>query len=212
MGGLQAWPCPEAWAPVVAPSPSSTPGAFRPAVHREPRWHQEEEEGHVFICSRHTLALSNYWAPGLGWALQRQDPEGLGRSRHVKSVPQETWQRRANLPREDALEETGRAKLTQSRHGELAAGGARRCVLLAQAPVYNLSELPTFTKQEDSHRRLAIRPLVNSADLAGRVLCLPLAALAGAGRRRPVDEARTVGFTAAPALSGLNPSAGRYFG
>lgn len=126
VSGLQAGPCPG------AASPPSTPSAPGPAVPRELRWHQEEEEGHVFICSRHTLALSNYWAPGLRRALRRQDPEGLGRSRRVKSVPPETWERRASLARDEAVEETGRAKLTQSRRGELAAGGARRCVLLAR--------------------------------------------------------------------------------
>lgn len=57
----------------------------------------------------------------------------------MKSVPQETWKRRANLPREKALEERGQAKLTQSRPRELAASMAHRYVLLAQGLVYNLN-------------------------------------------------------------------------
>ena len=120
--------------------PASTPGTFGPAVRREPRWHQEGEEGHVFICSCHTLGLSNSWAPGPAWALWCQDPEGPGRSRHVKSVSLETWEKRGSLPREKALEERGQAKLTS----RVGSPRAHRCVLLAPGLVCNLNYLPIF--------------------------------------------------------------------
>lgn len=92
----------------------------------------------LHLLMSHTW-VEQHWAPGLGWALQRQDREGLGRSRCVKSGPQETRKRRANVPREKALEHRGQAKLTRSRRGKLAVGAAHKRVLLAQGLVYNLN-------------------------------------------------------------------------
>lgn len=99
---------------------------------------REEEEDSLHLLMSHTW-VEQHWAPGLDWALQRQDREGLGRSGRVKSGPQETRKRGANLRREKALEDRGQAKLMQSSRGELAVGAVPKCVLLAQGLVYNLN-------------------------------------------------------------------------
>lgn len=65
--------------------PSSTPSTFGPAVCWEPGGPREEEDS-LHLLMSHTW-VEQHWAPGLGWALQRQDREGLGRSGRVKSGP-----------------------------------------------------------------------------------------------------------------------------